>query len=42
MKLPGGMEFNGAQIFSDATAEIDKLEQEMIVSYSLPVLDMIG
>jgi hypothetical protein len=42
MKLPGGMEFNGAQIFADATAEIDKLEQEMITSYSLPVTDMIG
>ena len=42
MQLPGGVTFNGEQILQDALAEIQKLEEEMIVSYSLPVSDMIG
>jgi len=42
MQLPGGLQFNGQKIYDDAAAEIEKLEQEMISSYSLPVLDMIG
>lgn len=42
MKLPGGIEFNGAQILADATVERQELEKEMINSYSLPVTDMIG
>jgi len=42
MQLPGGVQFNGEKILDDAKAEIDKLEQEIISSYSLPVMDMIG
>lgn len=42
MQLPGNVQFNGEQILSDAREEINKLEEEMIVSYSLPVMDMIG
>ena len=42
MQLPGGLQFNGQKIYDDAAAEIDKLEEEMITNYSLPVLDMIG
>lgn len=42
MQLPGGVTFNGAQILSDAQSEIEKLEEDMINSYSLPVHDMIG
>ena len=42
MQLPGGLAFNGAKIYDDAEAEVQKLEEEMIVSYSLPVQDMIG
>lgn len=42
MQLPGGVTFNGAQILSDAASEIEKLEEDMISSYSLPVVDMIG
>lgn len=42
MQLPGGLTFNGAKIYDDAEAEVQKLEEEMIVSYSLPVQDMIG
>lgn len=42
MTLPGGVQFNGEKIYDDAVAEIQKMEEEMISSYSLPVLDMIG
>lgn len=42
MQLPGGVTFNGMQILQDAQQEIDKLEEDMITSYSLPVIDMIG
>ena len=42
MQLPGGVQFNGEKIFNDAQAEIEKMEQEMILNYSLPVTDMIG
>jgi len=42
MSLPGGVQFNGERILSDAKQEIDKMEQEMISSYSLPVSDMVG
>lgn len=42
MSLPGGVQFNGEKIYDDAVAEIQKMEEEMISSYSLPVLDMIG
>jgi hypothetical protein len=42
MQLPGGLTFNGQQILQDAQAEIERLEEDMITSYSLPVMDMIG
>ena len=42
MVLPGGVQFNGDRILSDAQQEIEKMEAEMISSYSLPVADMIG
>ena len=42
MTLPGNIQFNGEQILNDALTEITKLEEEMIVSYSLPVTDLIG
>lgn len=40
--LPGQVTFNGEKIYDDAVTEIEKLEDEMINSYSLPVSDMIG
>lgn len=40
--MPGGVTFNGQTIWDEATQEIEKLEDEMITSYSLPVTDMIG
>jgi hypothetical protein len=42
LQLPGGVQFNGEKILDDAEKSIEKLEQEMISSYSLPVSDMIG
>jgi hypothetical protein len=42
MQLPGGLTFNGAKIYDDADNEITKLEDEMIIGYSLPVADFIG
>lgn len=42
LSLPGGVMFNGQIIYEEATEEINKLEAEMISSYSLPVSDMFG
>jgi hypothetical protein len=42
MQLPGGVRFNGDKIYNDAIEEIKQLEDTMINSYSLPVLDMVG
>jgi hypothetical protein len=42
MKMPGGLTFNGQQIYNEATREREDLEKEMVYSYSLPVTDMIG
>lgn len=42
LQLPGGVQFNGEKILDDAVNEIQKMEEEMISSYSLPVLDMVG
>ena len=42
MQLPGGVTFNGEQILNDARDEIQRLEEDMITSYSLPVHDMVG
>lgn len=42
LQLPGGVTFNGAKIYDDATEEIRRLEEEMITNFSLPVHDMIG
>ena len=42
MQLPGGVTFNGQQIYDEARTERAAMEQEMISSYSLPVTDMIG
>jgi hypothetical protein len=42
MTLPGNVQFNGEAILNDSHAEITKLEEEMVSSYSLPITDMIG
>ena len=42
LQLPGGVQYNGLKIYDDADAEIKRLEEEMMFSYSTPPLDMIG
>jgi len=42
VKLPGGIELNGRQIYDDAQREIDALMEKMSNTYELPPLDMIG
>jgi hypothetical protein len=42
VKLPGGIEFNGRQLYDDAQKEIDDLMLKMSSHYELPPLDMIG
>jgi len=42
MTLPGGIQFNGQIIYEEAVAEIQQLEQDMIVNYSIPPMDFIG
>ena len=42
VKLPGGIELNGRQIYDDAEKELDKIKEQMSSTYELPPLDMIG
>ena len=42
VKLPGGIELNGRQIYDAAQVELDKIQTEMMSSYEIPPLDMIG
>lgn len=42
VKLPGGVELNGRQIYDDAQKEIEMIMEKMSNTYELPPLDMIG
>ena len=42
VKLAGGVEFNGRQIYEDGQKEIDDIMEKMSSTYELPPLDMIG
>jgi hypothetical protein len=42
VKLPGGVELNGREIYDDAQREIDELIQKMSTEYELPPYDFIG
>ena len=42
VKLPGGVELNGRQLYDDAERELDSIQQRMMTEYELPPLDMIG
>ena len=42
VKLPGGIELNGRQIYEDGVAEMQALEDKMTTEYELPPLDFIG
>ena len=42
VKLPGGIELNGRQIYDDGQRDIDYLMEQMSSTYELPPLDMVG
>ena len=42
VKLPGGLELNGREMYDDAEREIEDLKQRMTLEYEVPPLDLIG
>ena len=40
--MPGGVEFNGRQLYDDALAELEKIENKMLSTYETPPLDFVG
>jgi hypothetical protein len=42
VKLPGGLELNGRQIYEDAERELESIRERLISEYELPPLDFIG
>ena len=42
VKLPGGIELNGRQIYEDAERELEDIKQRMSMEYELPPMDFIG
>ena len=42
VKLPGGTELNGRQIYDDAEKDLERIKENMSNTYELPPLDMIG
>ena len=42
VKLPGGLELNGREIYDDAEKEIESIRQKMTSEYELPPYDFIG
>ena len=42
VKLPGGLELNGREIYDDAVREIEYIKEKMASEYEIPPLDAIG
>ena len=42
VKLPGGIELNGRQMYDDAERELERIREKMSSTWELPPLDMIG
>tara|TARA_R100001460_G_scaffold34321_3_gene66724 strand:+ start:6208 stop:7050 length:843 start_codon:yes stop_codon:yes gene_type:complete len=42
VKLPGGIELNGRQIYDDAQRDLEIIREQMSNTYELPPLDFIG
>jgi hypothetical protein len=42
VKLPGGLELNGREIYEDGERELEAVKQKMQLEYELPPLDFIG
>ena len=42
VKLPGGVELNGRELYEDAERELEDIKQRMTMEYELPPYDFIG
>lgn len=42
VKLPGGIELNGREIYEDAEKELEDIKQRMTLEYELPPYDFVG
>jgi hypothetical protein len=42
VKLPGGIELNGRELYEDAEKELEDIKQRMVLEYELPPYDFIG
>ena len=42
VKLPGGIELNGRQIYDDAERDLEAIQSKMSLEYEVPPLDLIG
>lgn len=42
VRLPGGIELNGRQLYDDALRDLEEIKQKMSLEYELPPMDLIG
>ena len=42
VKLPGGLELNGREIYEDAQRDLEEIKSKMSLEYEVPPLDLIG
>ena len=42
VRLPGGIELNGRQIYDDALRDLEEIKNQMTTEYELPPFDLIG
>lgn len=42
IQMPGGITFNGRQLYDDAVQELEEFEKQMSTTFEIPPLDMIG
>jgi hypothetical protein len=42
VKLPGGVELNGRQIYDDALKDLQDIQDRMMLEFELPPMDLIG
>ena len=42
VQLPGGVSLRGAEIFSEANEEVQRIEERVLLEYELPIDFMVG
>jgi hypothetical protein len=42
VRLPGGIELNGRQLYDDALRDLEEIKDRMSNEYELPPMDLIG